>query len=1148
MNLSELHALEGMVFAGVEVVATVGAPQSVEVVSGLMVSTEYVLYGALSDSSDGDLGGAEVSELRFTTAPAPTVTFGEPEPLAVGVHVDVTPNTVGNIHYVVVEAGGGDVPSDLLELRALEGSVSSSVEMVNAPQPITILGLTALTDYELYAALSDAGNGVLGGAIMMMVSFRTLAAIVSEDLAVLAALYDATGGSSWDNNGGWPPTTTTDMNHLHGVTVTPEGRVSRLDLSNNNLVGFLPPALGDLTALTSLSLSDNFLSGTIPAALGSLEALTHLDLGDNFLSGMIPSQLGQLGLLARLDLGFNSLSGKIPSELGDLRTLTDLHLGANELSGTIPASLGQLRELTNLWLYSNDLTGAIPSGLEDLSRLRTLSVSRNNLSYIADLTSLAGHLTRFDVDFNFFEFDDLERNEGIITQNEGQQKPGMGEVIDGVPGNDITLSFNIGGSANVYAWTRNRRRLDEGSRPRGITGESTSTLLISGYDAGLHAGVYALEITSSAVAGITLRSKPRVVGEDTPVPMFGGLTGGRAEIEACGHRFQDDGGALSYEDIGDMTLTLVPETNQQQVLVDFTFFATREGRDILRAYHGSSTADAFFIQAYSGYSNPPELASQSLNGALTFHFSPFSRSFIEEDLPGGWEAEVTCPDRSDPAIELSHRVVFSGFDDTDVGSLWVSNAAGVTYSFALTEDGGGKLKIEGDELKTATALDPGVVSITLAATGSGVLEPLTKVFEIRSVPAPMGQDIDALAALYDATAGSSWRDGRGWPPSRDKGVSLYGVTVEGGRVTGLDLSGNNLDGPLPSELDQLTKLTSLDLGGNTLSGPVPVQLGNLVELTTLLLPSNRLSGTIPPALGDLSALTSLDLGINFLSGSIPAELGQLTMLTALDLRGNALDGSVPPVLGGLGALTSLDLSSNSLSGSIPVELGLLVSLTDLNLGGNPLGGSIPGELGDLVNLTSLDLRNSSLDGTIPSALMGLTQLTWLDLGGNALDGSIPPELGQLNALEYLDLGNNSLSGLVPLELLDLPGLVVLDLSRNNFTDLPDDGRPREDYPVGDDQNFNYNFNYFEFDDLNHYASSTGPGQRRLGEGELVEGVTGSAITLSFDIGGGSNSYAWMKDGHSGSGWDEGHQRGGHHGSYDFVLRHDPSFRGLRAPH
>ena len=41
-----------------------------------------------------------------------------------------------------------------------------------------------------------------------------------------------------------------------------------------------------------------------------------------------------------------------------------------------------------------------------------------------------------------------------------------------------------------------------------------------------------------------------------------------------------------------------------------------------------------------------------------------------------------------------------------------------------------------------------------------------------------------------------------------------------------------------------------DLGGNELSGPVPPELGNLTNLTELALYWNELSGPIPPELGN----------------------------------------------------------------------------------------------------------------------------------------------------------------------------------------------------------------------------------------------------------------------------------------------------------
>lgn len=78
------------------------------------------------------------------------------------------------------------------------------------------------------------------------------------------------------------------------VGVTIEGfkpRVSAIHLGSRGLVGTIPAALGDLTALRTLDLSPNSLTGEIPATLGNLEHLDVLDLGGNELTGCVPPKL-----------------------------------------------------------------------------------------------------------------------------------------------------------------------------------------------------------------------------------------------------------------------------------------------------------------------------------------------------------------------------------------------------------------------------------------------------------------------------------------------------------------------------------------------------------------------------------------------------------------------------------------------------------------------------------------------------------------------------------------------------------------------------------------------------------------------------------------------------------------------------------------
>ena len=292
-------------------------------------------------------------------------------------------------------------------------------------------------------------------------------------------------------------------------------------------------------------------------------------------------------------------------------------------------------------------------------------------------------------------------------------------------------------------------------------------------------------------------------------------------------------------------------------------------------------------------------------------------------------------------------------------------------------------------------------------------------------------DCEVLVTLYNETSGPSWTNSTDWLQTSTP-CDWFGVTCVSERVTQIRLSDNKLNGSIPLELGQLSKLINLLLSRNQLSGSIPSEMGQLSNLTNLYLGSNQLSGAIPSELRQLANLTDLDLSRNQLDGSIPPELGQLVNLTDLDLGNNLLDGSIPSELGQLTNLTDLDLADNQLSGSIPPELGQLTNLTDLDLVDNQLGGAIPSELGQLINLTWLSLYNNQLSDPIPSKLGQLSNLTDLNLGNNQLDGSIPLELGQLSNLTYLNLHSNQLSGSIPSELGQLSNLTDLHLHSNQL--------------------------------------------------------------------------------------------------------------------
>ena len=268
-------------------------------------------------------------------------------------------------------------------------------------------------------------------------------------------------------------------------------------------------------------------------------------------------------------------------------------------------------------------------------------------------------------------------------------------------------------------------------------------------------------------------------------------------------------------------------------------------------------------------------------------------------------------------------------------------------------------------------------------------------------------DWRALVSLYMSTSGGGWTENMNWSssvssvPEASELEAWYGVSMSEGRVTKLDLGGNDLAGGLPEEVGRLTQLTRLYLDNNHLTGEIPGEVGRLTQLTRLYLDNNELTGEIPEEVGRLTQLTRLYLDNNELTGEIPEEIGELALLRQLYLDNNALIGEIPAELEGLTRLEYLNLYGNALRREIPEELGELSQLKMLDLGSNRLTHDIPDEIGRLRVLTSLNLGGNRLSGAVPRALGNLVSLEELYLHENELTGQFPVVLAGLSELELL---------------------------------------------------------------------------------------------------------------------------------------------------
>ncbi|KAJ1689443.1 hypothetical protein LUZ63_013598 [Rhynchospora breviuscula] len=145
----------------------------------------------------------------------------------------------------------------------------------------------------------------------------------------------------------------------------------------------------------------------------------------------------------------------------------------------------------------------------------------------------------------------------------------------------------------------------------------------------------------------------------------------------------------------------------------------------------------------------------------------------------------------------------------------------------------------------------------------------------------------------------------------------------------LDLSYNQLDGQIPTEISAMQFLGILNLEHNHLSGQLPEKLGDITHLGVLYLSHNMLEGMIPSSFSTLS-LSELDLSNNQLYGPIP-ERGSLITFPAYAFENNSgLCGF--PLLPCNGSSISredrsqLSSTNHQSSQSWQIALGLLFSL------------------------------------------------------------------------------------------------------------------------------------------------------------------------------------------------------------------------------
>jgi len=266
-------------------------------------------------------------------------------------------------------------------------------------------------------------------------------------------------------------------------------------------------------------------------------------------------------------------------------------------------------------------------------------------------------------------------------------------------------------------------------------------------------------------------------------------------------------------------------------------------------------------------------------------------------------------------------------------------------------------------------------------------------------------------------------------------------------INAIDLSHNNFisSNGVPEHLFAKPILEVIDLSSNNLAGELPTEIPSDEAYRPLLflgLYDNNLSGPLPEALMNLTGIDHMDLSLNNFEGPIPDFLGDMTALTFLFLSENDFDeGPIPASFANLTNLVELSLRSTSRTGPLPDYIGVKPGVTNLELidfGSNMLTGPIPESYGNLEDLEYLLLnQNADITGNIPDSFANLTSLKGLYVDGTGLEGDLNvvcdlPNFDNLSDQEiiYADCGGSN----PPIECRDSCGCTCCEESESGCSE------------------------------------------------------------------------------------------------------------------
>ncbi|KAI2508081.1 hypothetical protein MHU86_6373 [Fragilaria crotonensis] len=939
------------------------------------------------------------------------------------------------------------------------------------------------------------------------------------DESVLKRLFDVADGLRWTNQTNWM--TGESVCTWFGITCDDSDHVTEISLSNNNLVGRLPKHMYRMEYLTKVNVKDNSLRDA--DFIGFAEAkdadgeskLEIFDIAGNALTSL--TGIGDAPTTLReLHLTENMLQGPMPTELFKLSMINVMYLSYNQFTGTLPTEVGQLKFVERFYLYGNDLTGTIPSEIGLLKKAEIFTLAENRFG-----GSLPSHVSEM-INLKTFSAHNHELKKGKLTGSlpSFHKSPFLSELkldgnaIEGSIPTDFMHSSNVTSSLVTIGLSSN---LLTGSLPTSLLKFSSLVLDVTGNQISdvdplfCQQGAWMSGLVEEFGCDALLCPKKTwsIEGRDTEksdctecdsAQFFGSTECASAPVLptpdwlALAKLYQATNGEHWNISTGWEVLDDVFDTTDWEETNATSFFVC--------TWHG--------VDCSNGKVQGVNLKNNGLVGTLPTEIF---------NLEGLKELDLSLNTiELDAVLGLSAIANAKDLLQINLSGTKISTIAGISEAPALTSVYLDSLELPAGPFPTELLALTGLHLLHMQFSGLtgylpteiGALNKLKTLFIYNndltgSLPSELGllTDLTSLELSENSFSGElpTHLDGMtslkvlhiqqskdpalsGNLPAFTNYPNLQQLNLDNNAFTGsipkkflqgiqdkskpvfVSLAHNQLDGTVPSELDDFTEL-DIRLEGNKISG-IATELcdnsewmnGKVGELgddcDAILCPPKSYNVYGKLGSGRYGKCEVCDSAEFF--GSVQCEgevnlektildtLFQATGGTHWTRSDNWTEAGVPICYregiictgGDLDAgVTEIELSANNLNGDIPGKIFDLPKIKLLSFADNQVDLSFE-KIGDAETLVVLKLSNTNL-----RSLAGIggasSALRELHVAGNQLNGTIPPELYDLSNLQYLFMGNNLLSGTIASEIGQMVALKELSLSNNMLTgQLPSD--------------------------------------------------------------------------------------------------------------